>query len=770
MKKMSTLSKAVLGLCTGLLLAAQSSAAETVTKGQVKKHYELAHLDAEINVDGELTESFWKNATRMNIAYDVNPGDSTPAPVKTDVYLAENGQSLLLAFVAYDPNIKKLRATLSDRDSAFQDDFIGIMIDSFNDELKAFEFLANPLGVQMDGIKDDINGNEDFSWNSIWKSEGKVYEDRYVVEMEIPFKVLRFSDSKDTKTWGIALIRNYPRELRHQLFSNKLERKINCFLCQFDKVSGLKNIESGNNMELVPFVTMQKSERRQLPNNPNWMSDGVEHDVGVDFRWGVTDNSVLNLTVNPDFSQVESDSIQLEVNNNFSLYYSEKRPFFLEGADYFSTNFNILHTRNIANPDIGAKYTGKTGKHSYAALLARDEVTSFILPRAQSSSSISLYDGTNPLESDVGVLRYSYDLGKSSRIGAIYTERSADGYSNRVFGTDGKYYITDADTVNFQFLKSRSVNPQQVIDRGYADEQSGSAYSFLYSHKVKDWGMYITRNFVGKDFRADLGFMNQAGYRKDIIGANYQWYFDDKDSFFNRVNFSTDYDKTHRHDGQKLEEEFEFRVSANGLYQSWIGLGSGVRDAYYTNGVSSDVDGPWFRQNFWWLSANYKPLSNLQIGINPSASDAIFYARAEKAKNSSFNVWADWQVLDNWNLNANYSYRALKNAADYLYKTNSYSLRTSYQFNKESYLRFIYQLTKVDFNRANYNFSHDNSDRKAMQLLYAYKWNSKTTFYLGYSDNERSQFNENPHTLAQQDLSQTEGRTLFSKFTYAWQL
>lgn len=740
-------------------------------EGVNKKQYELAKVDAEVVVDGEVSEAFWQKATKVDIAYNVNPGDSTPAPVKTEVYLAENKHSLLLAFVAYDPDMSKIRAALSDRDSSFQDDFVGIMIDSFNDELKAYQFLANPLGIQMDGIKDDTNGNEDFSWNSIWKSEGKIYNDRYVVEMEIPFKILRFDDDSGKKTWGIGLIRNYPRELRYQLFSNKLQRKINCFLCQFDKITGLENIESGNNMELVPFVSAQKSERRYIPTEPEWSSDGVDYEVGADFRWGVTDNSVLNLTVNPDFSQVESDSIQLSVNNNFSLYFPEKRPFFLEGADYFSTNFNILHTRNIADPSFGAKYTGKTDSHSYAALFAQDEATSFILPGAQGSSSITLDDNGQDFESNVGVLRYSYDLGNSSRIGAIYTQRSGTDYLNQVLGVDSKYFITEADTINFQVLKSRSENPQQLIDEGYAADESGSAYTVSYAHNVKNWGFRATRNFIGKDFRADLGFINQAGYRKDIIGGNYQWYLeDDEDSFFTRVNLYSDVDVTYRHDGQKLEEEFEFNLNANGKYQSWMGFGAGVRDAYFMNDASTDVDGPWFRQNFWWFSANYKPFSNLRVGINPSARDSIFYARVEKAKNSGFNTWLEWQVTDNWSLDANYGQRKLENDADYLYKTRQYSMNTSYQFNKESFIRFIYQLTKVDFNRENYNFSYDNNDREAMQLLYAYKWNSKTTFFFGYSDNENSRFNENPLLAGTQDLTQREGRTLFTKFTYAWQL
>ncbi len=332
-------------------------------------------------IDGVLDESVWKDATHMTLDYNINPGDNLPAPVKTDMYIFENGESLFIAFKAFDPNPEKIRAYFRDRDTMFQDDFVGVVLDTFNANRRAYEFFVNPFGVQGDLIKDDtLGGNEDSNWDAIWNSAGRIVDDGYVVEMEIPFSALRFPADQEKLTWGIQALRIYPRDSRMVMSNSKADRDLDCSLCQFEKITGFSGLNQGNNFQVTPTLTYSRTENKDsVPGD--WNSPEDETEAGVDLRWGINENLYLNATLNPDFSQVEADAAQLDINNTFSLFVNEKRPFFLDGRDYFDTQrMNLVHTRNINAPEYGLKLTGKQDNHTYGLMAANDESTSFLMP------------------------------------------------------------------------------------------------------------------------------------------------------------------------------------------------------------------------------------------------------------------------------------------------------------------------------------------------------------------------------------------------------
>jgi hypothetical protein len=219
----------------------------------------LAEINQSISVDGVLDEESWKSATKMDLAYENNPGEGIPSPVKTEVYFYHDAKSLYVAFKAYDPDPSKIRASLRDRDALWADDNVGIIIDTFNDERGAFEFFVNPLGAQADMKMDDTDGwDEDDSWDAIWDSAGRITDFGYVVEMSIPFSSLRFPENNGEKIWNIAGWRNYPRDVRIQMATYKRDRNIKCNLCQFQQIVGLKDIKSGNNFQLTPTLTISK--------------------------------------------------------------------------------------------------------------------------------------------------------------------------------------------------------------------------------------------------------------------------------------------------------------------------------------------------------------------------------------------------------------------------------------------------------------------------------------------------------------------------------
>src|SRR5688500_12981793 len=222
-------------LCLGLLFGVFCSETESA-------NLRINRTNSAITIDGVLDEAAWKNALQFDLEYETRPGENTKAPVRTQCLMTHDSDALYVAFRAYDPESSKIRAHYTDRDLAFQDDFVGVVLDTFNDDRRAFEFFVNPLGVQMDLIQDDTNRNEDESWDAIWSTAGRITAEGYIVEMAIPFTSIRFPKSDAEQTWGVDMVRIYPRSARHRLGLQGQDRNRNCYLCQSSRVTGFRGI------------------------------------------------------------------------------------------------------------------------------------------------------------------------------------------------------------------------------------------------------------------------------------------------------------------------------------------------------------------------------------------------------------------------------------------------------------------------------------------------------------------------------------------------
>ena len=401
----------------------------------------------------------------------------------TEVLMMEDGTNFYLAFIASDPEPDKIRAFFRDRDFVWADDFVGVVIDTFNDERRAFEFFANALGVQTDAIYDDVTEKEDTSWNAIWDSAGKINGKGYVVEMKIPLNQLRFPGGLDKQTWGIDLLRFYPRDKRHRLSNNKRDNNLSCYLCQLQKARGFSKLEQNVNLQIVPTVTASYSKNRISPETDEWKEE-FDPEAGMDIRWGINQDLYLNATLNPDFSQVEADVAQLNVNNAFLLFFPERREFFLDGAEYFNTHSDMVYTRNITSPEYGIKLTGKRDAHTYGLFFANDETTNLIIPSNQ-GSMIAALENINSMNT---AFRYRLDIDKNINLGMIFTDRRADDYSNTVTGVDGNIRIGNSDRIEMQLMKSFSEYPDQIqIDFNQKEEIDDYAFLLNYEHNDNRW-------------------------------------------------------------------------------------------------------------------------------------------------------------------------------------------------------------------------------------------------------------------------------------------
>jgi len=703
-----------------------------------------------VSIDGNLDDDAWLHALQIDLDTETHPGENIPAKVKTIAYLMEDGVNLYIAFDARDPDPSKIRAYLRDRDSAYNDDFVGVVIDSYNDERRAFEFFSNPLGSQMDLTNDDVNHQEDDSWDAIWDAAGTITEAGYIVEMEIPLNQLRFQRMNGKQTWGIDVLRMYPRDQRFRIGSNALDREINCYLCQFGKFQGLENVDPGRDLEIVPTITANRTDLRDDPVTDPMINGDVESEAGVSVRWGITPDLTANLAINPDFSQVEADVAQLDVNNQFALFFPEKRPFFLEGSDYFRTPIQAVFTRTVADPSVGAKITGKRGNNTFGFYTAEDEITNLMFPGSTGSDSDS-FEFTNT--AIVG--RYSRSLGNASSVGALLTARDGDGYHNTVGGFDARWKINDQHTLRAQILRSDTEYPDEVATEF---EQplgafSGDAAQAEYNYDSRNWFGFARYELRDAGFRADSGFVTRVDYDQQSIGGGRRWHGDES-KWWTRMQFHTNYDIAHDMDGRVLERQVESYFSINGPKQWYAHVGGITRDVFF--------DGSQFKENKINMYTQIQPRGGLFLGVWAQMGDQVDFDNTRLGDEIRVAPRIEWNINEHLLARVQSSFVRLDSKeGPNIFDAQVHDMRLTWQFSNRSFVRMTVQHQEVERNQAMHLDEVDaNSQDIGRQLLYSYKLNPQTVFFLGYSD--RHIDDDDLDTLTATD------RTFFMKFGYAW--
>lgn len=739
----------VLGVI-GLLIGATLLAQEAPKKKREPASFEIREASGVIRVDGVLDDDAWKNAVAIPLDYEWHPGDNVPATVKTEVLFAFDRQMLYVGFRAHDPKPSAISAHLTDRDVPFSDDTVGIMIDTFNDQRRAFQFRVNPLGVQMDATNSDVDGSEDWSWNAIWASAGRITAEGYIVEIGIPFTQLRFPRGAAVQTWGFMAMRDYPREDRHRMRTMPTDRGSPCLICQFDKLAGFRDLRPGRNLELDPTITAQQTAER--PNFPDGSleSGDAKIDPGLSARWGITPNVTLSAALNPDFSQVEADSAQLAENERFALFFPEKRPFFLEGADFFSTPISAVFTRTVADPAAGVKVTGKEEKNAFGLVLTRDRVNNLIFPAYDGSGLASIDEDVNGV-----VGRYRRDVGKTSTIGVVYTGRSGGDYSNHVAGFDGLVRFSQADSISFQYLRSTTEYPRSVAANN--DQPLGSfsddGLNFRYSHSTRDWQWSARYEELGPQFRADSGFVTQVGYKtpsawiqRSFWGKPGQWY--------TRINVFAGADWTRNSAGNIKESGQDFSVSYLGTRQTFVELALAPNREFFR--------GTYYNNLRWSFFAESRPSSSFYGYLFTRGGKTIDFSNARQADVFVLEPSVELNLGRHVAANVTHTLQQLDVAGGRLFTANLTQGRLIYHFNLRTFVRAIAQYRNVTRDPSLYTFTiNRKSSDLFTQFLFSYKINPQTVFYLGYSD---SSFGSDRIDLTRAD------RTLFLKIGYAWLL
>lgn len=746
-------------LAAGLVVLSFPARAQEAPKVPIRaKQYRVEPTNEEIRIDAVLDEAVWQSAEPMEFDAETSPGENTPPPVRTVGYMSFDGNNLYVAFRAYDSDPSAIRAHLSDRDLAFSDDFVGVVLDTFDDNRRAFEFFVNPLGVQMDLIQDDVNRVEDASWDAIWESAGRITPEGYVVEMAIPFTSLRFPRATDEQTWGVDMVRIYPRSARHRLGLQGQDRNRNCYLCQSSRVTGFEGITPGRDIELDPTLTAQHTSVRSDFPEGKLESGDTDIEAGLSARWGITPNLTLNAAVNPDFSQIEADAVQLDINTQFALFFNEKRPFFLEGSDFFQGPLQTVYTRTVADPEYGLKLTGRLGESTIGAYVARDAVTNVIIPGVQNSSVVTL-----DLKNISSVFRYRYNVGETSSVGAILTSREGDGYANRVYGVDGNFRVSAKDTITGQILASNTDYPDGIALQ-YGQQQEGFddlAGRLLYRHNSRNWFWGATLEDIGTDFRADSGFIPQVGYRLGNAVVEYQGHGESGKTWYTRWWLGGDYDRVEQQSGELLEQELESWAAVSGPMQSFAQIVVGDRDRRF-NEVTFD------EQFLHWV-VEVRPIGDLLVYAEGTFADQIDFEHTRPGERFRIAGGVRWNIGLRTKIDLDHSYENLDVDGGRLFAADVTQLKAIYHFNLRTFFRVILQRTDIAQTPILYTnrVVGSSAERLFPQLLFSYKLNPQTVFFAGYSGTALGGTVGDP--LDGIDVGLTEAdRTFFVKLGYAW--
>jgi hypothetical protein len=448
----------------------------------------IPRIDATVEVDGRLDEEPWTRAARLGGFSQYQPVDGRPAEELTEVLVWYSPTAIHFGIIAHDRQPGSVRATVADRDSLDRDDTVTIYLDTFNDRRRAFFFTVNPLGIQQDGVQTEgafnagtmFGGLSDKNPDYQWDSKGRLTDDGFVVEVRIPFKSLRYPGNGAQK-WGLNIQRKVQRTGYQDTWTD-VRRASSSFLAQAGAIDGLHDMKRGIVTEVQPFVTT--ASNGAAVESGDFVRDKTDVNPGANLRVGLT-NLSIDATVNPDFSQVESDAGQVTVNQRFALFYAEKRPFFLEGIELFSTPNQLVYTRQIVAPIAGGKVTGKFGRLNVAVLSVKEK----------ESAGAGWFN----------VARVRADLGQNSTVGVTVTDRTATGDLNRVAAVDSR--IVFAKLYYVQGQVGRSWTGQSGV------RHDAPIWLAEFDRTGRMWGFNYKLTGIGTAFEARSGYVP----RNDIV-------------------------------------------------------------------------------------------------------------------------------------------------------------------------------------------------------------------------------------------------------------
>jgi hypothetical protein len=720
----------------------------------------IQRATAAIKVDGVLDDPGWKDVAPIEDWYETNPGDNTVPKLHNHGRLAYDSDALYVGLEFEDPDPSAIRAPITDRDNVSQDtDYAGVILDPTDSGRTGVLFLVNPSGVQYDSVSDDTS-SEDVSPDFFWDAATRITEHGWTLEIRIPFSSLSYP-RKDPQRFRIMLYRNYPRDFRYQFFTTQLPHDSPCFICRSNPLVGLAGLPAGGGLVIAPYLSGSYVGKPDVGKPAGDLGTKLRYGspdltAGFDAKWRPSAGTVIDVTANPDFSQIESDVALITANERFALSYPEKRPFFLEGVELLSTPLTAVSTRSLTDPLWGARGTVKLDRLAFTALAVQDEGGGqVIIPGATSSASAE-----QTFRSWAGIARLRYDLG-SAYVGALATTREIEGGGfNRLGGLDFQLRPFDSDRVTGQYLYSFTRTPDLPALATQWDGRSltGHAALLRWNHSGSLLDATATYRDLGNGFRADDGFVPQVGFREGYSEAGLTFRFDE--GVVRRLRGFATYDRIDDPHLDLLSQQVTVGAIADAV------LGSTLQLFYELDQIL--VGSKLLSRNELVYGLNVVPGAIVsRINLNGSAGQQIDFENARTGTGVDVALSVTARPTRHLELTSTEELRWLDvevagQARSRLFTARVDRLRATYSFTPSLFLRFTGQyevtrrapelyLTPVTAKQADF----------AGSLLFAYKINWQSVVFLGYGDNRT--FSETTERL------EPVARQIFVKLSHAFQ-
>lgn len=677
------------------------------------------------------------------------PGDGVPASQKTSAYLSYDDANLYVAFVCRDEP-GKVRAHMAKREAVAGDDRVGVILDTFHDRRRAYFFITNPLGIQVDGITAE-GQQDDITFDTLWHSEGRLTSNGYVVLIAIPFKSLRFTNEAN-QTWGIALTRTIERN-NENVFWPSISRRIQSFIQQMATLKALANVSPGRNLQVIPYGTFAAA--RFLDREAPQFTTDSEARAGVDAKMILRDALTIDLTLNPDFSQVESDEPQVTINRRFEVFFPEKRPFFIENASFFRTPQELFFSRRIVDPRGGLRLTGKIGRWAVAGLATDDRAAGQGFPESHPLSEDS---------AQIGVFRLQREFRQQSSVGVLMTSRDFGSGSNRVFAVDTRLRLSPNWSFTGQAIGS---DTRELSGR----RPSGPAYLADIRYNSRKFNYRSSYSDISPDFRTQLGFVPRVDIRQNQNVVSYTWFPEKRGIVSTLALISTlaSWDRTGSLQDWHVNGQFDVELRG----QTRFGLlRRNEFELFRGQGFRKDSTEFFFTTQWLkWLTilALYKKGADINFfpagHLQPFLGDSTFAFLQLTIRPTPRLRFDQTYVHSRLHARRGSALPQVPESAA-IFNNHLFRWRLNYQFTRELSLRAI-----VD-----YNAVLPNSSLVALQrdkringdILFTYLVNPWTALYVGYSDRfENLTIDPLTSSLARTDSPSTHtGRQLFVKLSY----
>ncbi len=658
-------------------------------------------------IDGRLDDPAWLAAARIDAFVQRQPLDGAPATEATEVLAAYDADHLYFAVRASYSDAALVRANRVDRDRIWTDDRVSLIFDPFRDQQRAYRFAVNGYGVQGDALLSGTvssrtaDATGDVTWDALYQSAAQLGEGGWTAEIAIPFKSLRYParGPGEAHRWSFQIERDIESKAEHLVWA-PLSRDVMSDLAQMGTLEGLTQLSRSRNLELLPTVTAIRAGR--LAADGRFADDHLE-EGGLNVKYGLTSNLTLDFTYNPDFSQIESDRQQIEVNQRFPVQYPELRPFFLEGQDIFRIPgpITLVHTRTIVDPQFGVKLSGKAGRTTVGLLVANDEAPGH--PD----------DGADPAFGRVAtsvIGRLRYDLYPESTASAIFTDRVFMNQRSRAVGGDGDFRL--GPTHRF-FARVISTDQTDAAGR----RRTGYFYDFNFRKAGRNLSYSLISNGISPDFRTDVGFVRRTDQRQTLASISYRWWPANWIvSWTPRVNHSRNY----QFDGTLQEEENVGTVGFVFARNITLDVGANRNMERYRG-----ID---FWKSRQFLETRIASSRRASIYLRLGRGDEIrFIETPFLGRSTEWALAVTARPGARWQSDLTVDSHALVDprTRQQEFAIAILRLQTTYQFTRRLLVRNI--LDRNWYDRTT-----------GVNLLVTYRVNSGTVFYLGYDDRYRA--------------------------------